>query len=300
MNLSFNPIFEGDQYRLCAGRDPDADDLAAIQRATAVILPQGCRASLYRAATRYCARVFPNYQARFAYPGKLGQSRLFKQVGVPHPLSFRYTDTTTFLRRHPAETTPVPPPAVVKLDWGGEGDGVFPVMHDQDLAAVLRRLQDFEITGQRGFIVQQWIPARGRSLRVVVIGHQMLSYWRVMPSDTTPVASLAMGGTIDRTSDHHLMTAAESATAAFCRGTGINLAGFDFLFSSDPSVVDPRTPLFLEINYFFGRRGLGGADAYYQQLRQAINHWLQHGEPASKNPLEENHPHDGSLRLPDR
>ncbi len=284
MILSFNPIFEGDQNRLCAGRDPDPEDLAAIRRATAVILPQGCRASLYHAATRYCARVFPNYHARFAHPGKLGQSRLFAQVGVPHPLSFRYADTTTFFRRHPAGTAPVPPPAVVKLDWGGEGDGVFPVMHDRDLAAVLRRLQAFETTGQRGFIIQQWVPARARSLRVVVTGPQIFSYWRVMPSNTTAVASLAKGGAIDLDSDQPLITAAESATTAFCHKTGINLAGFDFLFSSDPSVADPRTPLFLEINYFFGRRGLGGTKAYYRRLLQAINLWLQNGDPASQPP----------------
>ena len=105
-----------------------------------------------------------------------------------------------------------------------------------------------------------------------------------MPSDTTPVASLAKGGTIDRTSDQHLIKAAESATLDFCRKTGINLAGFDFLFSRDPLVADPQTPLFLEINYFFGRRGLGGTEAYYQHLLQAINDWLQHDEPAQKAP----------------
>lgn len=292
MNLSFNPIFVGDQNRLCAGRDPDAEDLAAMQHASAVILPQGCRASLYQAATRYCARVFPDYRVRFTHPGKRGQSRLFQQAQVPHPPSFRYADTAAFFRRHPAGTAPVAPPAVVKLDWGGEGDGVFPVMHDRDLAVVLRRLQEYETTGQRGFIVQQWIPAGTRSLRVVVIGHQIFSYWRVMPSDTTAVASLAKGGAIDRESDQHLITAAKSATIAFCLKTGINLAGFDFLFSRDPSVADPQTPLFLEINYFFGRRGLGGSEAYYRQLRQAIDHWLQNDDP---NLMEANHPHDGSL-----
>jgi ribosomal protein S6--L-glutamate ligase len=292
MNLSFNPIFVGDQNRLCAGRDPDAEDIAAIQRATTVILPQGCRATLYQAAARYCGKVFPDYRARFAHPGKRGQSRLFQQAQVPHPPSFRYADTAAFFRRHPGGTAPVAPPAVVKLDWGGEGDGVFPIMHDRDLAAVLRRLQAYETTGQRGFIVQQWIPAGARSLRVVVIGHQIISYWRVMSYEPSAVASLARGGAIDRASDQHLITAAESATTAFCLKTGINLAGFDFLFSSDPSVADPQTPLFLEINYFFGRRGLGGSEAYYRQLRQAIDHWLQNGDPG---PKEANHSDDGSL-----
>ncbi|MCB2166315.1 MAG: glutathione synthase [Deltaproteobacteria bacterium] len=282
MIVSFHPIYEGDHHRLCAGRDPDAEDLAAIKRAAAVILPQGCRASLYRAATRYCKRVFPNYAARFAYPGKQGQSRLFQQAKVPHPQSFCYPDTATFFRQHPTGGSPLSPPAVFKLDWGGEGDGVFPIMHDRDMTAVLKRLQEFETTGQKGFILQQWIPAGARSLRVVVTGHQLHSYWRVMPPDSPLVASLSKGGAIDRTSDHHLIAAAEAATRAFCRHTGINLAGFDFLFSTDPTVADPATPLFLEINYFFGRRGLGGSAAYYQRLLQAIDHWLENDNAASQ------------------
>ena len=281
MILSFHPLFEGDCHRLCAGRDPDAEDLSVIKRATAVILPQGCRASLYQAATRYCTRVFPNYAARFAYPGKGGQSRLFQKAGVPHPKSFQYPDTATFLRQHPNGNGPLPAPAAIKLDWGGEGEGVFPVMHDRDMATVLRHLQGIEATGQKGFIVQQWIPSGARSLRVVVTGHQLLSYWRVMPSDSPQIANLAKGGAIDRTSDHHLIAAAESATKTSCRQTGINLAGFDFLFSTDPTVADPETPLFLEINYFFGRRGLGGSAAYYQHLLQAIGHWLKHDDTVS-------------------
>ena len=127
MILSFHPLYEGDQHRLCAGRDPDAEDRAAMRRASAVILPQGCRESLYRAAKRSCGRVFPNYDARFAYPGKIGQNRLFQQVRVPHPRSYGYPDTKAFLRQHPAEGSPVGLPAVVKLDWGGEGRGVFPI-----------------------------------------------------------------------------------------------------------------------------------------------------------------------------
>ena len=85
MILSFHPIYLGDQNRLCAGRDPDAADVAAIRQAAAVILPQACRRSLYEAARQHCPRVFPNYAARFAYPGKAGQVRLFQETGVPHP-----------------------------------------------------------------------------------------------------------------------------------------------------------------------------------------------------------------------
>lgn len=292
MILSFHPIYEGDQNRLCAGRDPGAEDLAAMRQAAAIILPQGCRRSLYLAARQNCAKVFPNYEARFTYPGKAGQSRLFSQTDVPHPCTYAYTDTTDFFRRHPAGVGPITGPAVVKLNWGGEGEGVFPVPHPNDLGTVLARLRQYESTGQRGFVLQEWIPAGARSLRVVVTAHRMFSYWRVMPSEASPLASLARGGAIDRTSDRHLIAAAEAAADAFCRKTGIDLAGFDFLFSTDPSSADPRTPLFLEINYFFGRRGFSGSEAYYQWLIPAIDHWLANGA-SRKPPARTQARHDG-------
>ncbi len=278
MILSFHPLFEGDHYRLCAGRDPDETDLAAIRRATAVILPQGCRASLYQAARQNCARIFPNYDARFAYPGKIGQCRLFQKLNVPHPPSDCYANTAAFHWKHRNREKSAITPIMVKMDWGGEGDGVFPVSNAGEFHAVLKRLQQFERTGQTGFIVQQRIPTGPRSLRVVVIGHQILSYWRVASAPDNHVVSLAKGGNIDDVSDRHLIQAAEIATQTFCRQTGINLAGFDFLFCTDPVIADPDTPLYLEINYYFGRRGIGGSEGYYQYLQKAIEHWLADGQ----------------------
>ena len=65
MIVSFHPLFEADKNILCAGREPDADDLKAIKAAKAVILPQGCRQSLYEMARDNCQHVFPDYAARF-------------------------------------------------------------------------------------------------------------------------------------------------------------------------------------------------------------------------------------------
>ena len=83
MILSFHPLFEADQNRLCAGRDPGKEELEAIRRADAVILPQGCRESLYFMARKACPHIFPNYDARFAYPEKIGQVQLFQENRVP-------------------------------------------------------------------------------------------------------------------------------------------------------------------------------------------------------------------------
>jgi len=79
MILSYHPCFEADKNLLCAGREPDADDLTAIKSADAVILPQGCYQSLYEMARNNCSHVFPNFDARFKYTGKIGQARFFQE-----------------------------------------------------------------------------------------------------------------------------------------------------------------------------------------------------------------------------
>ena len=35
-----------------------------------------------------------------------------------------------------------------------------------------------------------------------------------------------------------------------------------------------KKPLFLEINYFFGRSGLGGSEKYYEILTEQIQKWI--------------------------
>lgn len=61
----------------------------------------------------------------------------------------------------------------------------------------------------------------------------------------------------------------------FGRRAGINVAGFDILFNR---TRNSDTPLFLEINYYFGRRGLGGSLRFYELFEQAADRWLASGE----------------------
>jgi ribosomal protein S6--L-glutamate ligase len=271
--LSFHPISAADCNRLCAGRHPDEADLAAIREASAVILPQGCRRSLYEMARRNCRFVFPDYRARFGFPGKIGQSRLFEKLGAPHPRTETFASLKEFHRRYPHSEQRAWPsfPFVFKFDWGGEGDLVFLVKSPTELAQMLRRADEFERTGQQGFLLQELISAGTRALRVAVIGRELVSYWRIAAPDGPFAVNLAGGGAVDRDTDLHLIASAEQATRVFCRHTGINLAGFDFLFPSDPP---DETPLFLEINYFFGRRGLGGSEHFYRILTAEIDRWL--------------------------
>ncbi len=270
MIVSFHPLFEGDINILCAGRDPGPEELAAIRSAAAVILPQGCTRPLFEMAQRNCAHVFPNYEARFRYPGKTGQIRLFRETGTPHPATALFASVADCRERNGDGPSPGLP-CVFKFDWGGEGDTVFLVHSQAELEQLLQHAAACEATGQRGFLLQEVIACGNRSLRVAVIGERVVSYWRIGDGPAGFHANVSKGATIDAGSDPALKAQAERMVGAFCRRTGIDLAGLDVIFDVDG---DPPQPLLLEINYYFGRVGLGGADAYHRMLAEAICTWL--------------------------
>lgn len=269
MILSFHPLIRGDANICCAGRAPGPAEVAAIRRARAVVVPQGCPEPLYRAARAHCAHVFPNYDARFAFPGKIGQARLFQAIDAPHPRSEIFETVEAFERQYGASGYGRFP-VVFKFDWGGEGETVFLARSPMDLSALLARAIACEQTGQRGFLLQEYIPCGGRSLRVAVIGRRTVSYWRVHP-EAAFQTGLSHGAHVDAVSDPHLRRLGENEVALFCRRTGINLAGIDVLFGSGS--VD--RPALLEINYFFGRIGLGGSEAFYRVLRREVRSWIR-------------------------
>jgi len=273
MILSYHPSFEADQNLICAGREPDDDDLAAIQAADVVILPQGCYKSLYQMARQNCRHVFPNFNARFKHPGKIGQIQLFRKTNAYHPATETYLNLDAFYayyRKGPL-LSEIGFPLMFKFDWGGEGDHVYLLQSEEDLDKTLQMAKSFEKTGRTGFLMQEYIPSGNRALRVVVVGQTFISYWRIQNSSKNYRSSLAQGAVIDTKTDPDLQNAAVVCVKDFCDQAGINLAGFDLLFSSESP---NKAPLFLEINYYFGRRGLGGSEKFYELLRAEILKWI--------------------------
>jgi ribosomal protein S6--L-glutamate ligase len=274
MILSYHPCFTGNENRLCAGRSPDETDRRRMARAAAVILPQGAPQSLYEMAVASCPRVFPDYRARFAYPGKCRQIRLFRETGAPHPETWIYESLAVYPgdSRRPYLPPELELPFVFKFDWGGEGDNVRLIRQPEDLSAALAAAEAFEKTGQRGFLLQRRIPAANASLRVVTIDREMLSYWRIQEQGPQEFrAALSRGAAVDAGAWPEHQAAGREHVKRVCAQTGINLAGFDLLF--DASSKDLQ-PYFLEINYFFGRKGLGGSLAFYKRLNRQIRNWL--------------------------
>jgi ribosomal protein S6--L-glutamate ligase len=275
MILSFHPLYTAGQNMLCAGRDPGQAERTAIQQARAVILPQGCRESLYRMARNNCSHIFPDYHARFAYPEKIGQTRLFQKMGVHHPQTVTYEKGLLTQSKYDdlLKTPPFKLPFVFKFNWGGGGDTVFLIRTPNEFEHCLQKARLYEKSGQSGFLIQKFVPSGGRSLRVVVIHQTYFAYWRTQAGANAFYTNLARGAKVDADSDPHLQHAAMAAVKTFCQQTRINLAGFDFLFSETDIGRQKVKPLFLEINYFFGRKGLGGSDKYYRMLVHAIDDW---------------------------
>ncbi|MBW2412502.1 MAG: hypothetical protein JRF72_22100 [Deltaproteobacteria bacterium] len=162
-------------------------------------------------------------------------------------------------------------PFVFKFDWGGEGDTVYLIRSYDSLREILQQADIYEKSGQHGFLVQEYVPNQNKTLRVVKIGRQLITYWRISNSGNGFLANLSRGASIDFDSDPDLQRSAEKAIRELSEKSGINLAGFDVIFSSEKK---DRPPLLLEINYFFGRKGLGGSDAYYKILDEEIRNWL--------------------------
>jgi ribosomal protein S6--L-glutamate ligase len=273
MILSFHPLFEADKNITCAGREPGEEDLKAIKAADAVILAQGCYQSLFEMARANCPHVFPDYNIRFKYPGKLGQIRLFREFDIAHPASEIFLNVDSFHQGFKKRTSKdrLKYPFVFKLDWGGEGETVFLIKSEDDLSGILQRTAEFEKSGQSGFLLQEYIATRNRSLRVVVIGKRIISYWRIQQDDGGFYTNLGRGAVIDSEAEPSLQHKAIALVKQICHKTGIDLAGFDVIFSSENDAPDP---MLLEINYFFGRKGLGGSEAYYQILLDEIQSWI--------------------------
>lgn len=278
MILSLHPCIDADVNIIVAGRAPGPEEESLVKKADAVILPQGVRLDLYDICRSYCERVFPNYDYRFQHPGKIGDTLLFRTFGVPHPKTYLFGDVADYCKHFPPEEKrfPFPFPFLLKGNYGGEGHMVYRIRDSQDLRTILAQLKAMENSGTQGFITQQWIHHGGRDVRVVLLHDHLISYWRVQSNPQHFLTNLSAGGTIDRYSDPHLLEKSEEVVHHFCKKTGINLAGIDLIFDKDD---DLKQPLFLEINYWFGRRFFGSSQSYYIELKKAVKRWLATFDP---------------------
>jgi len=282
MIASLHPCIRKDINILCAGRSLTDREKKRLGKARAVILPQGVTAEVYRECRRLVPRVFPNYDLRFGLEGKVGDALLFEYFQVPHPRTLAFRDGGSFRNTFPdpdlAPALLSGYPLVIKGNEGGEGSLVFLIESPRDLQDKLDLLLGSSFRDQ-GFVLQEFIDHGGRDLRVVILYDQLFAYWRVQPDPSRFQTNQSQGGEIEPGGNLRQKNKAIKAVERFGRRAGINVAGFDILFNR---TRNPDTPLFLEINYYFGRRGLGGSLRFYELFEQAADRWLAAGEPEEK------------------
>jgi ribosomal protein S6--L-glutamate ligase len=272
MILSFHPCFDTDVQIILGDRRLDSTDLQLIRNAKAIILPQGCRQELYMACSKTKAPVFPQYEMRFKYPGKMGQSILFKDFGFLHPGTLRWQTVDEFKKAYPdSEGFPHELPFFIKEDKSHEAEGVFLVKDADSLSKAFESLGLRESSGLSGFVTQEFIPSGGKVLRAVIIGNQVITYWKLPNRPGQVITTISRDAIIDPHWRPDLQEKVRNQSLSLSEKTGINLGAIDFVF---PLSDDDPVPFFLEINYFFGRRGLGGSEKYYRLLYQAVQDWL--------------------------
>jgi ribosomal protein S6--L-glutamate ligase len=105
-----------------------------------------------------------------------------------------------------------------------------------------------------------------------MIGKRAKAYWRCQHKQGEFRNNIGRGAVVNHDLDPELKEKGIRCVAGFCRKTGINLAAFDVLF--DRSLPEPE-PLLSEINFLFGRRGLGGSGPFHELLNQAVEHWIE-------------------------
>jgi ribosomal protein S6--L-glutamate ligase len=268
MIVSLNPCLDADEYILTGGRPLGREALKLIRSAQAVLLPQGCSRDLYEACVDAGPALFPEYGPRFRFPGKVGQTFLFRRHGLPHPRTLTWRTSGRFLDALKKTPRIHSRPFIVKQNFGHEGYGVFLVDDDASLSAAMAALAEDE---GNAFITQDFVPPGGAALRIVTIGSRTVSYWKRSRSPEDKIATIRRNATVD----HHWKPDLQAAGVELCNAlstrTGINLAAVDLVF---PLREPAPAPLLLEINYFFGRRGLGGSENYYRLLLEAVREWL--------------------------
>ena len=272
MILSFHPCIDAHVQVVLGDRALNPIDLELIRKAEAIILPQGCPEDLYTACSRSGALIFPNFEVRFKYPGKIGQNTLFERFGYPHPTTLCWSTVEQFRNAYPRNVDfPHKLPFLIKDNLSHEGEGVYLVEDKISLSKALSRLARQEKTGPSGFLSQSYVSCGGNVLRAVIIGKRVITYWKLPKNPGHVITTISRGAMIDHHWRPDLKEKGEVLTQALSKTTGINLAAIDFVF---PFSEKDSQPLFLEINYYFARRGLGGIENYYNLLFQAILDWL--------------------------
>jgi len=231
-----------------------------LTKAAGILFPPYMSPWRYYAITRLASRWFPRLETRFDYLGKARQILLFRQLGVRCPDTHLFETPSQLMDRFNRGGSPWGYPLVLKGDTGGGGSRVYPIYEPGDLYSQIVKLPQHEPV-----LLQRWIEHGGKDLRVVIYGDQAISYFRI--GDGSFYNNLCRGGRLDYDCCPEQRQAGMEAVLEFRRHAMIDIAGFDLMFP------DSGRPVFIEINFHFGRKGLGGVSGHQRHVLRAVRRW---------------------------
>ncbi len=231
-----------------------------IKSATGLLLPPYVPPWRYNEIKTLARHWFPRLDARFEYAGKIAQIRLFQQMGVRYPETFVFADCNQLMSHFAQYGSPWGYPLVLKGDKGGGGSTVYPIHSPEEMPLQVARLPRHEPA-----LLQKMVDHGGKDLRVVLYGDRTVSYFRVGGGQF--YNNVCRGGRIEHDLRPAKSQIGRQAVLAFSRRAAIDIAGFDLMFS------DEGSPFFIEINFHFGRKGLGGFSGHQDHLLQAFRRW---------------------------
>ena len=259
--LSLNHQFALDE-NLPALAALDERSLDLIRNAAGVLMPKYFSPLRYQKVLSLARNHFPNLRTRYACRGKAEQTRLLRQENIPHPRTAVFDTPAKALHSLKTQAPPFSYPFVLKGDKGGGGATVFLIETFKDLEERLVFLPEDEPV-----LVQERIDHGGLDLRVVLMGREVFSYFRVGRDPF--YNNVSKGARIEPDLHPERQRTGQAMALGLAGSAGIDLAGFDILFP----VQGP--PLMLEINFLFGKKGLGGLKGYNRMYRRAVYDWME-------------------------
>lgn len=260
MIISFFPGFEGDENFFQF--EPITPEIfEKLRNAKAVIFPPTVSPELYYSVKNMGIPVFPEYDLRFRYPGKLGQHLLLSTLKLPRPFSILIPRLCGIEENPYARKLEIFYPFVLKGNYGDEGTEVFLVRSPEEFREKLKLVKSWERSGRFGFIIQEYIDTPFDA-RAIVIGKKVFVFFREggfkknIVREGNPIPCPKKG----------LKKRVKDLVDKFVELTGFNLVAIDILFKKD-------RPLINEFNFVFGRR-LIGEKKYEQYLKKAIKEFL--------------------------
>ncbi|MCF8034833.1 MAG: hypothetical protein K9K66_16655 [Desulfarculaceae bacterium] len=268
--VSYHPGLNADiNLVLISQRPLDRRDREVVRSAAAVLLPQVCRRDLFALASASGRPLFPNPAVHLSLEGKVGNRRLLAGLGLPHPDTVEFADLAQAAdawERGRDDLAALGAPLVAKGAGGGMGANVFLVNDPAGLRGLAGRLDTYCARGPSGLVLQRYLPGAS-DLRVELLHDQARVYWRKVVGDDFR-ANLAQGGEAERHGPPAEREAALALARRLQKAARLDVAGVDLLIPSGGE------PLVLELNFFFGRKALGGRDAFLERYLAAVRSWL--------------------------